>query len=338
MKTLLWPLLCLILCSFAAQATHLKGAELTAKPTSPGTLTYTFTLVLYEESGGVSTNVTSLNFGNGQYTSLAMQNEEVLSEGVRKKTYVATHTYAAAGVYRVSFTGSNRANSINIDDALTTEFHIELNLLINQLIGTNSTPVFRQNPQFRAIAGEVFTDDYSATDAEGDSLVYKLVSPPAVSGYVFPHKVGGDTENTFTIDARTGSITWDKPKYIGNYVIAVQIEEWRQGVKISVIYRDIQISVTGINTPANPSPVEERKFAVYPNPASGKVFINLPESSTHTVAEIWSIKGEFLLRKKVQSSGHADGIIDIGHLPAGIYVIKVVSVNGYFTRRLVIMQ
>ncbi len=182
-------------------------------------------------------------------------------------------------------------------------------------------------------------EDYSAADAEGDSLVYKFVTPPAVSGYVLPHKVRGDTESTFEIDPNTGSITWDMPAYIGKYVFSVQIEEWRQGVKIGLTYRDIQITVTGTdNGPVNPPPAEERTFNIYPNPASDRVFINLPESNTQAAAEIWSIKGQLLVRKQLLSSGHADGIIDIQYLPAGIYLIKLVSVTGYFTGRLVVMH
>jgi hypothetical protein len=336
MKYLFLILLCTIVCFFTTYGTHLKGAELTAKPTLGSSFAYTFTLILYGEDG-LNEESHTLTVGNGVEVPLTFISEEKLNEGLAKMIYTATYTYAAAGIYLISYTGGSRNHVVNMTDGNTTKFYIELPLFINQAIGLNSSPVFTTPPKFSATAGEKFTDEYSAIDAEGDSLVYKLVTPPAVAGYVFPHEAGGNTGNTFDITPATGTITWNTPLYIGNYVVVVQIEEWRKGVKIGLTYRDIEISVTG-SSPVNPPTTEERTFTIYPNPAEDKLYINVPESNTETIAEIWSSKGQLLVQKQLQHSGHADGVITIQHLPAGVYVIKVASVNGYVTSRLIIMR
>ncbi|MDO1447213.1 T9SS type A sorting domain-containing protein [Rhodocytophaga aerolata] len=337
MKSFFFIFICTVACSFSTYGTHLKGAELTAKPILGSSFTYTFTLIFYGERVGVNEGSNTLAVENGVEVPLTFISEEKLDEGLAKIIYTATYTYAAAGIYLVSYTGGSRNHVVNMTDGSTTRFYIELPLFINQVIGLNSSPVFSTPPKFSATAGEKFTDEYGAIDAEGDSLVYKLVTPPAVAGYVFPHEAGGNTGNTFDINPSTGTITWDMPVYVGKYVLVVQIEEWRQGVKIGLTYRDIEISVTG-SSPVTPPTAEERTFTIYPNPADDKLYINVPESTTETIAEIWSIKGQLLIRKQLQSSGHADGVIHIQHLPAGVYILKVVSLNGYVTSRLIIMR
>jgi hypothetical protein len=47
---------------------------------------------------------------------------------------------------------------------------------------------------------------------------------------------------TFSIDAVTGDISWTA-SFIGNYVTTVLVEEYRNGVKIGEIRRDMQLIV-----------------------------------------------------------------------------------------------
>jgi hypothetical protein len=347
MKPSTYLLLSFLLCSVTAYATHLKGAELTAKPTSTNTFTYLFTLTIYEEKNGVSEKEPWLDMGKGVPTFLSLALEESLNERVTKKVFTATHSFPAAGIYRVSFTGSNRNNSVNLTNGINTSLYIELHLLISQSLGVNSSPAFDKAPRFFANAGETFTDDYTAVDPEGDSLVYKLVTPFKVADYVYPFQVGGDTKNTFTIDAKNGRITWDKPVYIGNYVVTVQVEEWRQGIKLGAIYRDIQITVSGngpvfvphhtIKDPTNGSAAEESIFTLYPNPATQKVFVTMPETHTQAIVEVWNNKGQFLRKQIVQLLDNKAEVMEVSQFPAGLYVLKISSTNRYFVRKLIII-
>ncbi len=207
MKSSICLLVWLLCCSSISYATHLKGAELTAQRTSPAALTYTFTLTLYEDIRGVITTETSLSLGDGLEISLALQSDTIISDNIAKKVFTGSYTYAAPGVYTVLYNGNNRNPAVNMTGAVNTPLYIELSLLINQSLGVNNSPVFKKSPQFFAKVGEKFTDDYMATDAEGDSLVYSLISPISVVDYVNPAQVGGVNSNTFTIDARTGLIS-----------------------------------------------------------------------------------------------------------------------------------
>lgn len=129
----------------------------------------------------------------------------------------------------------------------------------------NSTPVFNPYPNeaYLCING-ANTIDFGATDADGDSLVYSFTQPlngsstafapnPAVAsskpyaevtwagGYSTDNQVGG--ANPMTIDPETGIIV-AQPDQVGIFTIAVKVEEYRNGVKIGQIRRELQLSST----------------------------------------------------------------------------------------------
>jgi hypothetical protein len=176
-----------------------------------------------------------------------------------------------------------------------------------------------------------------------------MAADQSATGYILPNSVRGDTESTLSIDSRTGSLTWNKPRYRGNYVFTIQVQEWRRGGKIGVIYRDILITVTGDepvsllpdgqstgNIPTSTSPAKEWIFKLYPNPATDKVMIHMPKTHSQAVAEIWSTTGQLFNRELLQISATTERMVEVGHLPAGMYIVKILSAGGYFTRKLLI--
>lgn len=122
------------------------------------------------------------------------------------------------------------------------------------LIGVEDNNCARYNnyPPIVLCSGQTLDFDHSATDIDGDSLVYSMCTPLTVNIGVgampnpeaaqpyadVPWEVGfsgtvpyGAGSNV-TIDSQTGmmSIT---PNAIGTYVAAVCVEEWRDGVLIN---------------------------------------------------------------------------------------------------------
>ncbi len=128
----------------------------------------------------------------------------------------------------------------------------------------NSNPVFKVYPPVAICANHPLVFDHSATDVDGDSLVYKLCMPtdaltplsPAYNGYNqdalpfadvrfrYPYSLedvmGG--EYPLSIDNKTGLLT-GHPTKIGQYVVGVCAEEYRDGEMISVTKRDFQFNV-----------------------------------------------------------------------------------------------
>jgi len=72
--------------------------------------------------------------------------------------------------------------------------------------------------------------------------------------------------------------------------------------------------------------VEEDRFALYPNPADGQVFISGPEGIKKL--EVFSVDGKLVLQKQVQNnSKHAD--IETSSLLPGIYLIRIITEKAW---------
>ncbi len=126
----------------------------------------------------------------------------------------------------------------------------------------NSRPSFDNFPPPVLCAMEYLEFDHGATDIDGDSLAYKLCSPFIGGTQPDPMPVppsnppyntviwgpGFDSQNPITadpgfqIDENTGLLS-GTPTQLGQYVIGVCVEEWRDGELLSVNTRDFQVNV-----------------------------------------------------------------------------------------------
>lgn len=130
----------------------------------------------------------------------------------------------------------------------------------------NSSPELLNEQNLYLCVNEAFEADYSFYDADGDVLVYSLVDPlkgntdpvmnngsgisivnpkpyPVVdwrTGYGSTNYLDGDPD--IEIDSVTGVLTL-VPKQSGIYIFAIKIEEYRGGIKISEVRREIQYQI-----------------------------------------------------------------------------------------------
>jgi gliding motility-associated-like protein len=139
----------------------------------------------------------------------------------------------------------------------------------------NNAPTFAVAPVPFICAGDTVSVLNQAFDADGDLLVYHFATPywgiantnqpnpnpPANYNWPIPnvsYAAGYSVTSPFgagdyiNIDTATGLASYVAPN-TGFYVVAVEIEEWRNGVLIGVTRRDIQLIV--ITCPINPPPV-----------------------------------------------------------------------------------
>ena len=141
----------------------------------------------------------------------------------------------------------------------TTEY-IEIPLLA--ITEGNSSPRFNSWPDLYICEGEELVFDHGATDPDGDELRYRLCVP--LSGATEPNPLGLDHIEDFppaeveylspfsiqnfmggvplVIDENTGEIT-ATPNAVGQYLIGVCVEEYRDGVKIGETRRNFQYNV-----------------------------------------------------------------------------------------------
>ena len=141
----------------------------------------------------------------------------------------------------------------------------------------NNSPVYNDFPPIVICVGSPLFFDHSATDAEGDQLVYEFCAPLLGGGplgttenpgnadgcegvkpitpcpppfdpvqyilstYSELDPMGGDPQ--VTIDPVTGIIS-GVPNIIGQYVVGVCVSEYRNGVLLSQVRRDFQFNVS----------------------------------------------------------------------------------------------
>ena len=252
-----------------SQATHVRAGEITTKRISKTSLTYlvTFTAYYDESKGKPAADLaenTTICFGDG-VTADVKRIPRVYINGRTSSinTYTVVHTYPGPGTYTISTIVQNRnEGTLNLPPPSRSQeipFFVSTTILINPSLLTNSTPVMLNPPLDSGRVGQKFCHNPAAFDVDGDSLAFRLSVPktsvtvPGCVGkdipvYQDPTRFSTASETggapTFSINAKTGELCWDAPGQAGQYNFAFIIEEWRNGVLIGEITRDMQIFVS----------------------------------------------------------------------------------------------
>ncbi|CAN5602921.1 hypothetical protein BH09BAC4_BH09BAC4_49330 [soil metagenome] len=176
--------------------------------------------------------------------------------------------------YYISYQTRNRnagINNISNPDQTGFTFYLEFPALQqNGQYYTNSSPHFGTiNGEYVCI-GDPFKFPFGGTDPDGDELRYSMVTPlnqkgtnqnavspgpyPDVSwlsGFSASNPMPGSP--TLNVNAKTGQLTVTATQ-LGLFVFAVNVEEYRGGVKIGEVRRDFQLLVVECPPQTTPEP------------------------------------------------------------------------------------
>lgn len=226
-----------------AQATHNRAGEITYKQLSDLTFEVTVTTFTYTLSKADRPSL-DVEWGDNSITNVARVSETILPNNYKKNVYVSQHTYPGPGVYRIVVQDPNRNFGVeNIPNSVNVVFSISTILIVNTAVGRNSTPVLLNPPYDKAAVGQVFIHNPAAFDPDGDSLSYKLTVCTREDGNPIQNYTLPPASNKFYVDSISGDLVWDAPITIGIYNVAMEIQEWRAGIKIGIVVRDMQIEV-----------------------------------------------------------------------------------------------
>ncbi len=181
-----------------------------------------------------------------------------------------------------------------------------------ELAVCNSNPDFIEFPPIVICLNEPFSFDHSATDLDGDSLVYEFcnpldggnpgqeMDPPTAPPYVLVTWNAGysleypiDAFPEFAIDSETGLLT-GTPTQLGQYVMGICVKEYRNGVLISNTNRDFQFNIAACTQSIFASVEEEDPCQgltyTFENNSNGEFFewdfgVDFLETDTSTVFE-----------------------------------------------------
>lgn len=182
---------------------------------------------------------------NGQITQLPLGIEEYLYEG-----WWVVPTGSACTNWTVSFSLCCRNGDITTGQA-NQGFYISSNLNTGQT-PCNNSPQFLNVPVPYICVGQPFNYNHGVSDPDGDSLRFSIlpckISSSGNTSYTPPLTAQQPLHTTgpLLINPATGTISFT-PAFAQVGVLCVLVEEYRNGVKIGEVMRDIQIIVTSCN-------------------------------------------------------------------------------------------
>ena len=249
-RKLLRILLVIIVLAFAlptAYATHQRAGEISYTYISGLTFEFTITTYTYTPSPADRPQI-EVFWGDGTSSIIDRNMKVNMENNISQNIYVTQHTFSAAGTFHVTFEDPNRnAGIVNIPSSVEIPFFIETILIINPFLGGNSSPQLMNPPLDNGCTNVPYYHNPGAFDPDGDSLSYSLINCRGYDGEDIPGYTMPAATNYISIDPLTGDLTWDSPIMAGEYNIAILIEEWRNGVLIGSMVRDMQITIAPCN-------------------------------------------------------------------------------------------
>lgn len=249
-----------VLLSIPAYATHQRAAEITY--THVAGLTYEFTITMYTYTPSPADDVRTtlpIRWGDNTQSDIPRIVFQALPNNYTLNVYQMRHTFPASGTYVISVEDPNRNfGVVNIPNSVNVPMYVETTLVINPFLGVNNSVQLLNPPIDQGCVNRLFVHNPSAFDSDGDSLAFKLTSCRGTNGQVIPGYTLPMASVRFEIDPRTGDLVWQNPMLQGEYNVAFTVEEWRSGVLIGTVTRDMQILIGACNNnpPAISAPDE----------------------------------------------------------------------------------
>ena len=275
-KRFLFLFLCF--CFGQVFATHYRAGEIYYSTIGPYKISAT--VVTYTKISGNSIladrDTISIVWGDGTQSTLARTNGPTNGNGypngvlvapdIKMNMYTGTHQYPAAppppnNFYLVAFYDQNRMAGIaniaqgnSVDIPFYVEDTIKFPNDINN-VGYDNSPILLNPPIDYGNVNDTFYHNPNAYDPDGDSLWFDFKVPlqdqnDDVPQYLYPDQfchANGEPNCTFTIDHHTGQLVWATPCQQGIFNVAILVHEYRNGVNLGTLERDMQIIILAEN-------------------------------------------------------------------------------------------
>ncbi len=243
-------------------ATHLMGGQIVA--TNIGGYDYQIEFTAYRDTIGIpmqlvadfnvfeqdtsgAWNLLFTSSVNYDTTSGGLMPSVVSVYGVEVYTFIDTITMPGDGYYSISWDNCCRNGAIiNMSNPLSESMKLSTFLTVDSL-NPNSSASFTTPPVAYLPAHTLWQYNPLPFDPDGDSLAWYLDVPlddnGTVTGYEFlSDSAYSDSAAVFALDSVTGALTWSA-KMVGNFVASFIVEEFRNGVSIGSMRRDMQFIV-----------------------------------------------------------------------------------------------
>jgi hypothetical protein len=257
-----------ILSITSVEASHVMGADISY--ICNGTNNYTIELRVYRDCNGVSlgssatVDLYSPACGSQSLTVSLLSNSPTVITPLCASTPDACNS--SAGIYGVEewvYTGN--LTNLPLCNNWTMSWDLCCRNAVISTVGNpgsastyvsasldntlcNSSPQFLTSPTPFICVGQPAYYSHGVSDPDGDSLVFNLVdckrTASSTVSYLLPYSGSNpiSTVSGFNIDPVSGAITFI-PTINQVAIVCMQVEEYRNGLKIGEVTRDMQFSV-----------------------------------------------------------------------------------------------
>lgn len=224
------------------------------------------------------------------------------------------------------------ANITNVPVSASSGITYSVNVVpakVGNAFLANSSPVFTQEDTALVCAGNRFEFPFTAFDPDGDDLVFNFSAgqntpsadakpnpplpppfPPLV--YSAPFAASSPMGDDVKIDTKSGLISGVAPDAAGEYVVAVTVEEWRNGVKIGEARKELHIQVGSCDIPQ----------AVLPQRIINCDSFVVPFENNSTSSGITSYSWDFGIRNRTDDTSSLPKI-NFTYPDTGVYIAKL---------------
>ncbi|MFH1319362.1 MAG: PKD domain-containing protein [Bacteroidota bacterium] len=240
--------------------------------------------------------------------------------------------FAAATAYARGLAGDSVSVVVRMKNSADNEIYWLDNLAVFNFVppdtvalGPNNSPLFDNLPPVFICFGDSLLFDQSATDPDGDSLVYSLStpyddepgSPPFdLISWLAPYTEANQIDGTLTIGPQTGEL-FVLPSAIGQYLVGISVKEYRDDVLLSENKRDFQFNVVACDVdPITASPSDNYS-------SCGSTTISFVNDSAGAESYFWDfgIPG-------IDTDTTSDGAPSYTYPDTGSYTVTVITNPG----------
>ena len=318
-------LLVAVLCVTPSMASHIVAGDLTFTQTGPHI--YRITLNLYRDCNGrvlsdtAVVNYSSATCGVSNTLTLRLDSPVVNVTDTCPGHNSACNGGTGYGIERHTYTGlvnlpsgcgadwifsfrncARNAAITTIVNPGNTCFYIQA-ALNNTLSAPDHSPTFLKDPVAFTCLGQLAQLNQAGSDIDGDSLVYSLVASQSAAGTPVNYLANYSATHPLTINgslgfsSTTGQLSFTPDSFLQVGVLKILVSEYRNGVLIGTIERDMQVivqncsdslpqvsGITGTTQPHTSSQI------VIPACTTGcfdiNTFSNNPDTSVHLTVSI----------------------------------------------------
>lgn len=309
----------------AAQSGSLLGADL--RYVNLDGLAYSFTVITYVDPNGPADAPELLVSGDGGIDTVPRTSQMVTFgscyEKIEQDTYTWQVTFSGPGVHTINAWKSSRSNATNLSPVPDGVLCLSTSIIVTPGL-MNASPVFGTPQRTGYYAGNTYTHDPMVTDPDGDSLSFQVHTPTGTDCQIMTSYTSASSStpegDSTVLNPTTGVLQWFNPNLGGIFAIGITCNEWRDGVNIGSVTRDMTLCVqapfTGTGESDHPTTLAITAF-------DGAISIK-GLNGTPTVG-IYDASGSLVLWER--ATGASLTILDRSLAP-GIYQVMVYGENG----------